>query len=395
MDSFISSPLLPVETARFARLRETPTLQGGAFSRWHASRITVIGAGNLGSRFAPEAVRSGSFVLIVDPDQGRLENLGTQNVREGMPKVEAVRLACDAIFPGRAEALAVDIRHVGIGKLSEMDVLVDATDDPALTLPLAEISNGLGIPLLRMALDGTGQRELGRVAVSHAGGGHACACCGYTLDDLTGSSGKLANARQPCPGTATSRRQPTLAGGALGAAIAGIALIQAQRLVSGNGAELSFGHELVLDLSAPQLFSIRLPRCEDCVTGHVRWALHRLPRTAEQMSMLDLFGVAEAELGAAAETLEPYRHLLWTTAICGCGARHPAVGGPWSRAPECGTCGASMEWLAGSQRARWTPAEASAAGLGALSLAELGLPTSGAMLVARAPNRPPVRLVLS
>ena len=59
------------------------------------------------------------------------------------------------------------------------DYFVDCTDDPALAHPLALLSNGLSLPLVRLAVDGSGQRELGRVSVSHGGGGHACQLCSY------------------------------------------------------------------------------------------------------------------------------------------------------------------------------------------------------------------------
>lgn len=375
---------------RYDRLRRTATLAGDALPRWRRASLAIFGAGNLGSRLAPEAVRSGASVVIVDPDMGRTENLGTQAVRVGLLKAAAVQAACDEIQPARALAWPIDARHVGVGQLAGVDLLIDVTDDPGLALPLTVISNGLAIPLLRIAVDGSGQREFGRVAVSHGGAGHACACCSYSLQDIAGP-----RRRHPCPGDASPRRPPTLAGGAISLAIAGIGLLQAMRLVTGAGAELALDRELLLDLSSQQMLSVRLPRCEQCLTGHLRWSPSFLGQSAHDLTLVDLFQIAGRELGGAAETLEPYLHPLWTAAVCACGGRLSVVGGPWSPPPACATCGAGMEWMPGSQRARWTLAQARESGLDARSLADCGLPKCGAMFVGRSAGRPPARLVLA
>ena len=210
-----SSNLLDVPE-RYDRLRRTRLLSGTAMERWQASRVAVIGAGNIGSRFAPEIVRSGASVVVIDPEIGCVENLGTQAVISGLPKAQAVQQACDEILPGRAQAWLADVRHVGPGQLAAMDLLVDATDDPDLTWPLTMLSNGLDRPLMRLAVDGSGEREMGRVAVSHGGGDHACAACSYAVDDISGP-----RRRQPCLGDAALERPDTVASGAIGMAIAG------------------------------------------------------------------------------------------------------------------------------------------------------------------------------
>ena len=54
------------------------------------------------------------------------------------------------------------------------------------------LSNGLGVPLVRVAVDGTGTQELGRVLVSHGGAGRACQICNSAESDLRGRG------RTPC-----------------------------------------------------------------------------------------------------------------------------------------------------------------------------------------------------
>ncbi len=187
------------------------------------------------------------------------------SAQPGSWKVEAAVAACDAIRPGVARGFAHDIRHAGIQRWLHCDVMLDCTDDPALAWPLTESSNGTAVPLLRCAVDGSGHLELGRVLCSHGGAAHACQLCSYSLNDLRATLPRTA-----CPGQARER-PPTLAGGAIASAIAGLGILQAQRLVSGNDVERVLGRELILDLSNHRLLEIELTRCERCLSGHRRW----------------------------------------------------------------------------------------------------------------------------
>ncbi|HEY4761534.1 MAG TPA: ThiF family adenylyltransferase, partial [Thermoguttaceae bacterium] len=159
------------ERRRFDRLSRTATLQGEAFERWTSSAVGVFGAGVLGSRLAIELVRSGiNCCVVFDFDKVSEENLGNQAfTTQGVLKADALRDACDAIRPGIAESRPIDLCHVGVGELSKLDAIVDATDDPKLESIITELSNGLQIPMLRIAVDGSGEKELGRVQVSHGG----------------------------------------------------------------------------------------------------------------------------------------------------------------------------------------------------------------------------------
>jgi hypothetical protein len=373
---------------RYSGLRATPTFRDQGLAKWQAARLGIIGCGAIGSRLAPEAVRSGTQVWLCDFEQAEPHNLGTQAVRAGRPKVEAVIEACEAIRTGAARGVCVDVRHVGIGVLRHCDVLVDCTDDRLLEVPLTGISNGLGIPLLRVAVDGTGRWELGRVLCSDARDGGACQMCPHAFDELRADA-----TRMRCPGVATHERPPTLAGGALATTLAGLALLQAQRLVTGNDLELVWNREVIVDWSHLTIMAAEVRRSRDCLSGHIEWTLDDF--SLEDVATLgQLFAAALRRLGTADVRIEPYGHPLCQEAICNCGVAQVAVGTVWATPPACPSCGGLMEWRTETQRTCLTRRQARELGVWDHPLGDLGFPDEGAMFVARAEGQPAARLVL-
>jgi len=372
-----------------SRLTATSTFRGSAWERWQGATLLVAGLGAIGQRLGTEARRAGASVLAVDPDVGERSNLATQPVEVGTPKAESFVAACARVAPGRARGLRGDVRSLGVGEIARCALILDCTDAAALAPILTRISNGLGLPLLRAALDGSGERELGRVRASHGGAGHACQVCSYAAADL--ARGRVAT---PCPGSPADDRPPTLAGGAMAMTIAGIALLQAQRLVGGNDLERALDREIVLDLSSGALFELTLRRSERCISGHERWDPRPIGLSARSTTLGELFDVARAELGADA-TLEPFANPLCFAAGCPCGASVAAAGTPWCEPPRCASCGARAQWRRELELHRLDFARARALGLLDRTLADLGFPRSGALFIARAGTDRVAHLCLS
>jgi molybdopterin/thiamine biosynthesis adenylyltransferase len=372
---------------RYQRLRATQMFRDGAFARWHAACVGIIGCGTLGSRLAPEAVRSGARVRLWDPDRVEEQNLGTQVLRRGLSKVESTIRQCNEIREESASGAAVDIRHIGVGELNECDILIDLTDDPRLAWPLTEITNGLRKPLIRAALDGSGRCEMGRVLCSDPREGGSCQLCTYSVDDLVAAIEPAA-----CPGRSTPERAATLAGGPLAEVIAGTALIQAQRIVTGNGTDLALGQEITIDLTHMHLMRARIARSSHCLSGHVVWEWLRIPQEAAATigSAVDFIA---CDLGQRDFMLEPFGHPLCIEAGCGCGATMIRVGSIWAGAPDCPVCGGRMHWRSESQRAALHPAHVEELGIADRTLQELGLP-DGVMFSARLPDRRTRRYVM-
>ncbi|MBI4881886.1 MAG: ThiF family adenylyltransferase [Planctomycetes bacterium] len=375
----------------FDRLRRTATFRDGGHERWRRARLGVIGAGALGGPLAVAIARSGARVTIIDPQDGAEENLGTQLCRAGEAKARTVAAACNHARHGAAQALIADVRRLGPGALRGLDVLCDCTDDPGLALYLTEVSNGLGVPLLRLAVDGSGQSEMGRIRCSAGGSGMACQVCGWDAADLL-----RALPRTPCPGEAAGSPPPTLAGGALSMAIAGAGLLQAERLVTGNDAELVWNRELILDLTRGEILSARLARSADCLSGHARWRLIDVLASAAALTLGRLFALCQNIFAPPPRdvAIEPFGHPLCVEARCACGREARACGAAWAAPPRC-ACGASMSWRRETAHVRLSAQDAADLGVADTPLSALGLPETGALLVAHAPDHAPTHLLLA
>ena len=371
-------------TPQYERLRGTATLGGDAFLQWEGKTMAIVGLGALGSRLPVEIVRSGGSVWCCDLQIGAPENLGTQLVEAGRPKVDAVLAACDAIRAHRARGVSADIRHVGIAELLRLDVLVDATDDPALAWPLTQISNGLAKPLVRLAVDGSGQREFGRVLVSHGGADHACQLCTYGIDDVSRQQRRAA-----------ARREARGVGSAIAMAVVGVALLQIQRLACGRHLPRTLDREVLVDLDGFQTQTISLERSAACLSGHEVWQLTFVEQSADEITLHELFARAKRELGRDRIVLEPFAHPLCLGVVCpSCGARQFHVGTQWASTPRCVPCRVSMTWQHESAIPRLGRQEADRLNILETPLAQLGLPREGALITAHARGAPPLRYVL-
>ena len=222
---------------------------------------------------------------------------------------------------------------MGVGVFQQFDLCIDASDDPNLVLPLTEICNGLNLQMLRCAVEGSGQLEVGRVACSSASTGHACALCTYNLSDLQGG-----RPRSGCPDRVAPARRETMAGGATAMTVAGVGLLSAQRLLTGNDADLVLGREIIIDWSHLQVLPLQLERSPQCLSGHRRWELVPLGLGASSLSLAGLFGAISDHLSTNDFTLEPYLHPLHYQATCSCGGFAEVVGTAWSTPPSCPTC---------------------------------------------------------
>lgn len=374
---------------RFGRLSRTRTFARDGVRSWSQSIIAIIGAGLIGGRLAFEAVLSGvGEVLVWDHDTTEIENLGNQIGQPNVPKVTSLVERCDGVRTGHIRGFCDDIRHAGIRGLLACDLIVDCTDDPRLAWSLTQISNGLNIPLLRAAVDGSGELELGRVLCSSGGTADACQLCSFSLDDL-----KRHHQRMHCPNGPRDDGTPTLAGGPMGATISSLALLQAQRLVTGNDRDLVVDREVIVDFSHFQLLDIRLERSERCLSGHRRWEWMDVDAAVGDATLAELFAIASREFGSRDVTLAGYQHPLNVQAACTCGTVKIAAGTDWATAPVCNDCRSPMRWLAETQIDRINQEAAAELRVLDMPLDELGYP-AGAMFSARSPGKPALRLLL-
>jgi hypothetical protein len=380
-----NSLLTEADQCRFSRLMNAYPFRDGGFDHWLTTPLAVIGAGMLGARLCEEAVLAGASVVVFDPDIGELPNLGNQRCQPGVFKALSLQARCEAIRSGHLTAVCRDVRHADLRQLRDCALWFDCTDDANLAWPLTEASNGLGSYLLRCAVDGTGQSEMGRVMCSAGGRGHACQCCSYSLEDVLRQ-----RRRTPCLAGPAAEGPPTLAGGAIAAGTVGLALSLAQRLIAGKDLDRILNREFILDWTNFQMLAVRVNRCERCLTGHRTWDLMDLDFTAADGTLADVFAAA----GASPEIdLEAYLHPLNVQAACRCGEVVAAVGTDWADPPLCPTCASRLTWMPEMQIDRVTRLQAEAWEIQDVPLATLGVPEGG-MFVVRGPGRPVRRLLL-
>lgn len=373
----------------FSRLQQTSTFRNDRFARWDGFPIGIIGCGLVGSHLAVEAVRSGANVWLCDFEQVAEHNLGTQVHHPGRSKVASLLELCHAIRPGCADGVESDIRHVGVGVLRKCGALVDCTDDRGLAISLTEISNGLGLPLFRLAVDGSGRTEMGRVLHSDGGRGGACQVCSWTAEDLPRDF-----VRQPCPGAQTVERPPTLAGGALASTIASLGLLQIQRCVTGNDVELVRNREVIVDWTHMEIISAEVMRSEKCISGHTGWNLREM-RGAEIETLSDVFEIAGSLVDGKEFHIAPFGHPISISAGCECGEVVLGAGSQWATRPECPQCQSEMNWNVDTGLNALNESQAKELGAWDLTLSQLGLPEEGALFTVIVDDAPRERLVLA
>ena len=66
----------------------------------------------------------------------------------------------------------------------------------------------------------------------------------------------------------------------------------------------------------------------------------------------------------------------------------------WATPQDCAQCRARMQWIEQTQHSVFEKADVEELGIGGVPLSELGLPSVGAMFVARTGGKLPLRLLL-
>lgn len=141
-----------------------------------ARRVAVIGAGGLGNPVAVALAEAGVALRLVDDDRVELSNLPRQvlftTADLGRPKLEAARDALVQRFGAVVECVTGRLDATNRDALiGEVDLAIDATDDPAARF----LVNDWGLAKGRPVVIGGVHRFLGMV-FAHAGHGPCFRC---------------------------------------------------------------------------------------------------------------------------------------------------------------------------------------------------------------------------
>jgi adenylyltransferase/sulfurtransferase len=230
--------------------------------RLAASRVTLVGAGALGSTLAGHLVRAGAgFVRVCDRDFVELDNLQRQalydeeDVRQNLPKAVAAAQKLSRVNSEvRVEPRVCDVNHANVEELArDADVVLDGTDNFETRFVLNDACVKLGKPWVYGGCVGS----YGMVLPVLPGEGPCFTC-------LLGE--------MPAPGSS-----PTCdTAGVLNTAVGVVASLQANEAIKilAGRREALLGGLLTLDVWANTFQLVKIPRsatCETCVARRFRY----------------------------------------------------------------------------------------------------------------------------
>lgn len=356
--------------------RNLATFGAADLARMRRQRVGVMGQGMLGGPIGQHLGLLRIPLLLVDPGVVEAPNLNQAfpAASLGWPKAAVRASQIDALAPGASvDARSARLESLGLGDLARCDLLVSALDSRAARLALAERAQLLGIPLVDAAVDGSGTRLFGTVAVYGADPDAACYACRLAASDLAaiGREGRPAG----CPSWSdpgVGESPPTLSAPAFAAVIAGTATLFALRLLTGRGAEISGSQVRVAADGELRVARTELSRSRACAFPHRRLTpLRPLPAA----TLGDVLAAAEAEIGGPVTLAFHGRILVADLRCVASGATRDLLRVRERLGPgdlECTCCEPAGEVVPVQQLERLGPALARRHA--ALRLDELGLP---------------------
>ena len=146
---------------RYQRQTMLPEIGPQGQQKLAQARVLVVGAGGLGATLLPQLAGAGvGFLRVCDDDRVEVHNLHRQTLFTmqdvGQPKAVAARRALNALNP-ECEVEAVDIRLSGSSldhALRDIDAVVDAADNFAITWLLSDACFSRGLPLISASVLG-------------------------------------------------------------------------------------------------------------------------------------------------------------------------------------------------------------------------------------------------
>ena len=237
------------ELLRYSRQILLPELDIEGQERLRQAHVLIIGVGGLGSPVAMYLAAAGVGRLsLVDDDRVDLSNLQRQIAHRsadiGRFKVESARDTLHALNPLIAvTTLPMRLNDTELReRVSEADVVVDASDNLATRLAINAACVQAGVPLV----SGAAIRLEGQVLVWQPGGEGGCYRCLYRDSEMEAETCAQTGVLAPVVGI-----------------IGSIQALEAIKILSGLGEPLT-GRLLLLDAARMEWRSMRVRRWADC-----------------------------------------------------------------------------------------------------------------------------------
>ena len=133
----------------------------GALLQLRQPSVAIVGNGLLGGEIALQLGGLGVPLILVDQGSVRPVNVGSQGFRTsqiGLSKVEArAAQISECTSDPKLHLIHKRIEDVGIAVFSRTRLIISALDNRASRIRLAEIALLLGIPMIDLAVDGSGR----------------------------------------------------------------------------------------------------------------------------------------------------------------------------------------------------------------------------------------------
>ncbi|MDO6408720.1 HesA/MoeB/ThiF family protein [Pantoea phytobeneficialis] len=146
---------------RYQRQMMLPEIGEQGQQRLSQARVLVVGAGGLGSTLLPLLVGAGvGYIRLYDDDEVALHNLHRQTLFDmqdvAQPKVTSAQRALLRRNPlVRVEPLPLSLTASNVQQaLHNIDLVIDAADNFAVTYQLSDACHPLGIPLISASVLG-------------------------------------------------------------------------------------------------------------------------------------------------------------------------------------------------------------------------------------------------
>ena len=322
--------------------------------------VVLVGLGNIGSQAIDALGRLKVLkrAVLVDPDAYTESNLASQrihrrDVNQFKARVQARRLA--EINPGLEVVTLIDsIANVPRGLLRGA-VILAGLHSAAARRDACEAAWRVGAPLIDGGVDPL--LGLGRVTGYVPRADAPCWECGLDEEDYQNMP-----APQLC-GAGDEDEMPTNGSPSLGALVAALLVIEAEKLLAGRIDGSLAGRQLVVDVTQHRQFVTRLDRNPKCRFDHARRDIRPLTGITEHSTLGDALEAARAALGAGGEvSLGVDGHEFAKALHCpGCGASKDLLAVPERlphRARSCIPCaGRAMLAVGFKKRARVSAAD--------------------------------------
>jgi molybdopterin/thiamine biosynthesis adenylyltransferase len=303
-------------------------------------RVTVLGAGNIGSHTLELVARMPwiEAITLCDFDTYEAANLSGQSIlREwvGRPKAEVQAERIRALRRDVAvRAIRARLEDVPLGLL-RAELLLGCLDSKLARMNANEVAWRLNAPYVDAGVNADG--FLVRISVYQPGPERPCLECAWDERDYA----NLEQVRPCAPGAGLAPASGAPA--CLGSLAGSLQAIQCAHFFGPHPERFAAGRQIVFDAAARRFYDAVLPANPHCRFDHETWRIRKLDAGPDNVTLGEALALGRGRRAAKAKaTLRLAGKTFVRNLICGCGYRRPVLrvaGRLHQRHTSCPNCG--------------------------------------------------------